>query len=322
VVVGEKDMISTLHQTSSFRQTCLIARHRDPAGRLREVLVCSGAAGSTLVIDRDCATHDDLRLIAHLAADEPRVNALFACRDFLRNSRRLCRPLTVRDLAAAPLLGDEQATARAEHRLCDRHGFVYRLAVVRLKTAMPVLRWQRQRPCKDPRDERNTAPRSEHVLVEQSPPAGVRATATGEDAETVCVREAIGAFESYRPIRQLTAVAINRCAGRDDISTARLRAELQRVDSSQIVLNRGLREAVLVAVNEWGLTMSEITVRCGRCKRDARGHRHGDTSWLARRVGLVPERGRKRPTPWVHSDVLALIAREGLGISPHEVELG
>ncbi len=29
-----------------------------------------------------------------------------------------------------------------------------------------------------------------------------------------------------------------------------------------------------------------------------------------------------RPTPWVHSDVLGLIAREGLRISPREVELG
>jgi len=28
------------------------------------------------------------------------------------------------------------------------------------------------------------------------------------------------------------------------------------------------------------------------------------------------------PTVWVHSDVLGLIARDGLGISPLEVELG
>jgi len=27
------------------------------------------------------------------------------------------------------------------------------------------------------------------------------------------------------------------------------------------------------------------------------------------------------PTPWVHSDVLALIARRGLGLSPREVEV-
>jgi len=28
------------------------------------------------------------------------------------------------------------------------------------------------------------------------------------------------------------------------------------------------------------------------------------------------------PKPWVSSDVLAVIAREGLGIAPREVELG
>ena len=38
------------------------------------------------------------------------------------------------------------------------------------------------------------------------------------------------------------------------------------------------------------------------------------------RLGMMPEGGRARPTPWVHSDVLALIARDGLGLSPREVE--
>jgi hypothetical protein len=42
-----------------------------------------------------------------------------------------------------------------------------------------------------------------------------------------------------------------------------------------------------------------------------------------RRNNPYPKRGigKPRPTPWVHSDVLALIARDGLGISPREVEL-
>jgi hypothetical protein len=79
---------------------------------------------------------------------------------------------------------------------------------------------------------------------------------------------------------------------------------------------------VLAAIGKRSLTMSEITIRCGRFKRDARGNCHGDTSWLARRIGLAPENGRGAPTPWVHSDVLALVARQGLGISPREVELG
>ena len=68
------------------------------------------------------------------------------------------------------------------------------------------------------------------------------------------------------------------------------------------------------------LSMSEIAIRCGRTKRDRKGNQSGDTSWLARRVGLLPDAGQSTPTPWVHSDVLGLIARQGLDISPLEVE--
>ncbi len=67
--------------------------------------------------------------------------------------------------------------------------------------------------------------------------------------------------------------------------------------------------------------MSEIALRCGVVKRDRRGNPSGETSWLARRIGIMPEGGEKEITPWVHSDVLAVIAREGLGLSPREVEL-
>jgi hypothetical protein len=67
--------------------------------------------------------------------------------------------------------------------------------------------------------------------------------------------------------------------------------------------------------------MSTIAIRCGRVKRDRRGNESGETSWLARRLGLLPEAGQVMPTPWIHSDVLALIARRGLGVSPREVEL-
>ena len=87
------------------------------------------------------------------------------------------------------------------------------------------------------------------------------------------------------------------------------------------MLNRRLREAVQARLARGHLTMSEIAIRCGRCKRDRRGNVSGETSWLARRIGLASEAGRDQPTPWVHSDVLALIARDGLGLSPREVEL-
>jgi hypothetical protein len=62
-------------------------------------------------------------------------------------------------------------------------------------------------------------------------------------------------------------------------------------------------------------------MRCGRFKHDRCGRPSGETSWLARRIGLMPEGGARTPTRWVHTDTLALIAREGLGLSPNEVEL-
>jgi hypothetical protein len=67
--------------------------------------------------------------------------------------------------------------------------------------------------------------------------------------------------------------------------------------------------------------MSEIAIRCGRVKHDSRGNESGETSWLARRLGLLPEGGQSTPTPWIHSEVLGLIARQGLGMAPREVEL-
>jgi hypothetical protein len=87
------------------------------------------------------------------------------------------------------------------------------------------------------------------------------------------------------------------------------------------VLNRRLREAVQSRLARGELTMSEIAIRCGRVKRDRRGNISGETSWLARRIGQLPEGGEDHPTPWVHSDTLALIARDGLALSPNEVEL-
>jgi hypothetical protein len=138
----------------------------------------------------------------------------------------------------------------------------------------------------------------------------------------VKVREAVAALESYEPLRLLTLRALARHRDDPEVSTAVLRSELELIQESPIVLNRRLRHAVLVAIEHQGLSMSEIAIRCGRVKRDSKGNESGETSWLARRLGMLPEGGADRRTPWIHSDVLALIARRGLGISPREVELG
>ena len=134
------------------------------------------------------------------------------------------------------------------------------------------------------------------------------------------VREAISCLESYQPVRALTRRALAMHRGDSEVSTAVLRIELARVQESPIVLNRRLREVVLETIDRQGISMSEIAIRCGRIKRDCRGNESGETSWLARRLGILPEGGKDTPTPWIHSDVLALIARSGLGISPREVE--
>jgi hypothetical protein len=100
-----------------------------------------------------------------------------------------------------------------------------------------------------------------------------------------------------------------------------LAAELARLAESPIVLNRRLREAVQARLARGDVTMSEIAIRCGRVKQDRRGNTSGETSWLGRRLGLLPEGGADQPTPWVHSDTLALIARDGLAMSPNQVEV-
>jgi hypothetical protein len=139
--------------------------------------------------------------------------------------------------------------------------------------------------------------------------------------EAVSVRDVIGKLESYEPVRSITARALAAHSSDPSISTAVLHAQLRRIDASPIVLNRGLRETVLSAVRQ-GVSMSEIAIRCGRVKRDAGGHTSGETSWLARRIGQLPEGGESTPAPWIHSETLALIARQGLGVAPREVELG
>jgi hypothetical protein len=137
----------------------------------------------------------------------------------------------------------------------------------------------------------------------------------------VSVRAAIGALEAYEPVLSLTRAALARHEGDPGVSVALLRGEYERAVTSPIVLNRGLREAVERLTAQGEVSASEIAIRCGRVRRGPRGHVSGETSWLARRIGQVPEPGASAPTPWVHSDVLALIAREGLCLNPNEVEL-
>jgi hypothetical protein len=289
----------------------VLGRYTDHRGRSREVVARPAHAGSVLVIDRDARTLGDLRLVAHLGADEPPQNADIVCRHYLGDPRgRWCRPVAAEDLQAPDPDSDRSPDARSDPRLdlaadhdldrvetglalADRQGCSYRLARAGSRLSIPELRWLRL-------------------------PAG----GIAGEPQPVSVREVIACLESYEPVRARTARALARHRADLGVSVAVLRAELERMNASRIVLNRGLRDAVLHAVRTQGLSMSQIALRCGRVKYDARGNASGETSWLARRVGISPEGGECEPTPWVHSDVLALIARAGLGISPREVELG
>jgi hypothetical protein len=276
-----------------------LGKYTDRHGHRREVIARHGAAGSTLVIDRECLTHEDPRLVAHLAADEPAENAAVISRHYLQQASlcgRGCRPLTAEDSRTAPFADRWEADCEREPLLCgadpiDRQGCRYRLEPVQSGMSIPELRWCRQRT---------------------EPP---------RDSEPVSVREVVAALESYEPVLALTRRALSSYGRGAQSSTSVLGAELTRMQQSPIVLNRRLRQVVLATVERQELSMSEIALRCGRVKRDRRGNESGETSWLARRLGVLPEGGHSTPTPWIHSDVLALIARRGLGVSPREVEL-
>ena len=277
----------------------VLAGYVDLTGRPREIVSFQGASGSRLVVDRDRLTLGDRRLLAHLAADEPTANAKLVCDLYLADAKRgRCRRVVAEDSRSAlPTVLEGQAQAATadgvpeEWERCEARGVAYRLSVVPGRASMPELRWCKQSAATDPLEE------------------------------PVSVREVVGAIESYEPIRRLTASAIqrHRRGGRTSVST--ICVELERLNASRIVLNRGLREAVLRTVESSELSMSEIALRCGRVKRDRRGTLSGETTWLARRLGLVCEGGACLPSPWVHSDVLALIARRGLGIPPREAEI-
>ncbi|MEA2314603.1 MAG: hypothetical protein QOI03_1295 [Solirubrobacteraceae bacterium] len=280
-------------------QPLVLASYADEYGAEREILTTPAAAGSTLVIDRDARTHDDRRLVAHLAADEPAQNAALVCRcyiDAARSGRQRCRALTAEDALAAPFPREAHAAGTIERgargELLDAIGGAYRLEAFARGMSIAQLRWSR-----------------------------ASATPTGCDRRLVSLREVIARLESYEPACALTRSAISRRRYDAAVSTTVLCSELTRVQNSPIVLNRGLREAVIAIISREQLSMSEIAIRCGRIKRDARGNESGETSWLARRLGLLSEAGHNRPTPWIHSDVLALIARRGLSISPREVEV-
>jgi hypothetical protein len=260
----------------------------------REIVSVQRPDGGTLVIDWLSPSRADARVVAQLAPEEPPQNADIVVQMYLADpSRGRCRLLTEEDLRPAAHSDSHAQTEETPAQpapLRDAADHIYRIRELPVPGSARELRW-------------------------------TRSTHSGrtDPFEAVRLRDVVGSLEAYEPARTVTAQAL--AVHRDGVSVSRLTGELERLACSPIVLNRGLREAVQLALARGELSMSEIAMRCGRIKRDSTGRVSGETSWLARRIGALPEGGEDRPTPWVHSDVLALIARDGLAVSPNEVEL-
>lgn len=271
---------------------CLGRYVEDDTGATREIAAVPGAQGSTLVVDRLAGTHADARLLAHLAPDEPPGNARLLCSMYLADrSRGRCRPVTAEDRSVAPFATPPAADDDIFDRpLFDATGVAYRIRTVAVAGSSTELCWTRS----------------------QDPEGG--------EFDVVTLRHVVGALQDYEPARTMTAAALPVHGEARSVSVHRLAMELERLSCSRTVLNRRLREVVLDRVARGELSMSVIATRCGRVKRDRRGNVSGETSWLARRIGRMPESGEHASTPWVSSDVLTLIAR-ALGVDPHEVEL-
>ncbi|MCW3033348.1 MAG: hypothetical protein JWM60_1693 [Solirubrobacterales bacterium] len=274
---------------SRTARATVIASHTR-GGSPRQVITVA-IAGRTLVIDRSPA-RGDARVLARLEPEEPQENARLIARMYIADTTSSPpRRVTAADLKSPERAPVDPAPVRWETPLIAGIGATFQIQ--RAATGgIAVVRWTKTRG-------RGESP-----------------------AAAVPLRQVVAQLEDYQPAIAMTRAAIDANDQDPQVSVVKLKAELQRLTESRIVLNRRLREHVQRAVEHDQTTMSAIAVRCGRFRTSDRGGRTGETSWLARRIGVLAEAGAARPTPWVHTDVLAVIARDGLGINPCEAELG
>ena len=88
-----------------------LGTYRDRDGRDRALIARPGVGGSVLVIDQDAQTLTDRRLVAHLAADEPAVNARVVAELYLADALAAQRAG-----AGRPRLDDPARRTRAARR--------------------------------------------------------------------------------------------------------------------------------------------------------------------------------------------------------------
>jgi hypothetical protein len=256
------------------------------------VLAIDGEDSSTLVIDSREGAISDIRLVDRILADESVLddsidNARLVAELYLADpSRGRCRRLHLSDLRGEEA---EAETTAPNHTLTASDGTRYRLHAGEAGGAGPTLRWS--------------------------------AVQADGSYKTVSLRAVIGALEDYEPARSMTIAALARYGRRTGgVRTCVLAAELRGLDRGAFVLNRGLREAAIRVVARGEASWSEIAFRCGRKHAVGSGYECGDTSWLKRRLGLMPESSTGHITPWLRAETLALIAR-GLGVDPVSVEV-
>jgi hypothetical protein len=266
-----------------------LGSYYDEKDEQREILALTLTDKSRLVIDSPSGGLRGALLIGRLAADEPQENARILSDLYLADEEKgHCRALRHQDLS--PEKTSRPTTQVDWHdSLHDAEGREYRLALCDTGMSVPELHWIRTEP------------------------------EAGEDHELLTLRAVVEGLDAYEPARRMTVQALSETKGRE-VSNNRTRLSLERLAESSTVLNRRLRQAVLASVAH-GTSLSEIAARCGHHKTDSSGHVSGETTWIARRTGMKAEPGEAKPSRWVHVDVLALIARDGLDLAPMDVEL-
>jgi hypothetical protein len=249
-----------------------------------------GAALYRVMIDRSRIEPSDNRVVGYLFPEEPASNVVPMCGSYLEHPN-----VSPNDVPLATLLyrlgwGNELETCQGD--LTGNASEVrYRLVrAIIPPLRIPQLRWWR---C---------------VPLGQAGPG-----------YPVVLRDVCGATQTYSPYLAETTSAIEQYQDDPEVSIVKLREERCNLVKSPIVLNRGLREAVQARVNH-GTSLSQIAQNCGR-RINRKGQISGETSWLSRRMGVMPDGGKSHPTPWIHTDVLNLIAEKGLQVPPHEVEV-
>jgi phage baseplate assembly protein W len=140
----------------------------------------------------------------------------------------------------------------------------------------------------------------------------------GSDKVATTLREVVAALEAYEPAVAMTEAAIATIPDDTDGGHSVLAREIARLRGSRRVLNRRLREAILAEVAH-GTSLAEIAARCGRVEIAANGVVKGESSWVARRVGLAGD-GHGAPRRWIDVDVLAQIA-DAISLTAADVEL-